>query len=269
MLKKKSFVVIFLIFLLVACDGSEGMRAKEKSHWLKNLEDLVWEIKDPQALQIAFFLQDNAILAEPDKEGVRLLEDSKGNNWVALMPLFEKDRGIGKQWRSLLDVNAAAHFLPEIRTIVLKNNDFSPKSKAIIMLHEGFHMVSYLREPYEEQNEIEYCFEELAAHSFQNRLMILIGKEKYQRLLGEEVRRMKKEAESLGGKPGEIIPEMLNNPELAEIFGKSASKIGNNFIQTSFWIHAAFVFIEKNYKGEVEMQKASFLGTLYKKDGIL
>lgn len=270
MLKKKSFVVIFLIFLLVACNGSEGLRAKEKYYWLKNLEDLVWEIKDPQAMQIAFFLQDNSILAEPNEAGIRLLEDAKNNNyWVAIVPLFENDGEAGKRWRSLLNVNAAAHFLPEMRTIVIKNNDFSPKSKAIIMLHEGFHMVSYLREPYEEQTEIEYCFEELAAHSFQNRLMLLIGKEKYRRLLDKEVKRMTVEAKLFGGKPGNTVPGMLSNPELEEIFGKTVSGNENEFIQVSFWIHAAFVFIEKNYEGEAEVQKASFLGAIYKKEGVL
>lgn len=267
MLKERVFIVFCLLSFALMLSGFRNIEDLKAE--LDNVVVVAQETKDPQAIEIALFLQDNAISAEPSEKGVRVLENSKDGNWVAVVFLFEKDRETGEHWRDILNVNSAANFLAEIKTIVLKNNDFGPTVKALVLFHEGFHALSYARKPYEERDEKDFCFEELSAHVLQNRLMLLIGKEKYRLLLEKEVQRMTKEAESLGGKPGETIPGMLNNPELAEVFGKPASENENDFVQTSFWIHAAFIFIEKNYEGDVERQKAAFLQTLYEEEEIL
>ncbi len=267
MLKERAFVIICLLLFVLLLSGFRSIEDLKSE--LDNLVAVAEETKDPQTMEIAAFLQNNAIMAEPNEKGIRILEESKDGNWVAVVSLLEKDGETGEHWKGILNVNSAANFLFEIRTIVLKNGNFGPTGKAIVLLHEGFHALSFAREPYEEREEKEFCLEEVAAHTFQNKLMLLLGKEKYQRLLEKEVCRMEKEAKSLGGKPGDAIPGLLENPELAEIFGNPVSENESDFIQTNFWIHAAFVFIEKNYKGDVKMQKAAFLQALYEQEGVL
>ncbi|MDP3244276.1 MAG: hypothetical protein Q8M83_01315 [bacterium] len=271
-------VVILSLFL--ATFGAEGAkssesdakeRAKIKAEWFKSAKEVAHKINDKEANEIFQFLENNAILAAPNERGVQFLEAGKDNNWIAIIPLLKKDRDVSELWEKVFATNAAAHFLPKARSVVIKSYiPYSMTGRAIIFLHEGYHAYTFVKNPREEEQSVrEYCYEEVRAHTFQNKVMSLLGGKKYQEILDKEIVRIAADAKKCGGKIGDkIISRAEYDERIASAFGQPASQTEKDYIQTSIWVHAVFTFLDKEFKGDVEDQKALFLKTLYEKMGI-
>lgn len=243
-------------------------RGRIKEEWLKSTKQVVEKINDREAIEIFQFLEKNLILAVPNEKGMKFLERAQSEDWLAIMPLLEKDKEANEHWRYIFSSPAAAHFLNKIKAVVLKDSLYNPTGKAIVFLHEGYHAYTFIKNPYEKQSDKEYCYEEVKAHTFQNRVMALIGGAKYQFVLDKEVKRINDEAKRSVG--NFTIPNRTEYDEdLITVFGKPDSKMEKDFIQTSVWINAVFVHLDKVFKNGAEDRKALFLRHLYKKDGVL
>lgn len=270
-----AIVLVFLLFLVFFVAGffknseeDAGKRSKIEETWLKSTREVVQKINDQEATEEFQFIEKNLILATPNKKGVQFLEGAKSNTWLAIVPLLKKDKKVSEQWRDLFSANTAAHFLPGARAIVVKDYvPYSPAGKAIVFLHEGYHACNFIKNPYGEQSEKEYCYEEVRTHTFQNKVMSLLGGKKYQAVLDKEVKRIS----SMAKKSGDTfsVPNRIEyDKDLAVALGKPASQPEKDFIQTSVWIHAVFVFLDKSFEKDAEDHKALFLKTLYREGGI-
>jgi len=246
-------------------------RIERKLEWLKLTEDVVRKINCKEADEVFHFLKQSMIAASPNIRGFVFLEAAKTKNWIAIVPLLDADKNLSEDWNSLLEKPAVAHFLSEQRAIVVRDDvPFSSVGKALVLLHEGYHAYLFVKNPYTEQDNREYSYEEVKAHAFQNKVMLLLGGKKYQAILDREVARISDEAKKSGEEIGSVFSYDPNsNPEMASVFGEPQSPMEKFFTRTSVWIHANFVFLEKNFKGDVEDQKAVFMRAVYEDAGVL
>ena len=269
------FITFGAFFNLFGCSknftADEENRSKIMADWLNAAGEVVRKINDHEVIGVFNLLAQNVILGAPNKQGVEFIEGGKNDNWVVIVPLLEKDKDVGDQWNKFFSRHTAAHFVSEIRAIIVKDYvQYSSTGKALAFLHESFHAVTFMVNSYEQQGEKEYCYEEVRAHTFQNRIMSLLGKEKYQKVLDKEIARITAEAKKSGGTIGDTIASRVDYDEdLTSALGQPASKAEKDFLGTSVWIHAVFVFMDNNLEGDVEDQKALFLRVLYKNAGII
>lgn len=268
------FFSLFFNTLLVRSADDKIEREKIKTEWLKAAEDVAQKINDKEAMKIVQFLEKNAVLAAPHKQGVVFLGNNKTEKWMLIIPLLKKDKdAYGERWRDIFSFSgAAAHFLPEARALVIKPSPYSSAGKAILLVHEGYHAVTFVKNPYSgDQNEKDYCYEEVSAHTLTNRVMSLLGGKKYQEVLNKEVSRIIDFTKKEGGRIGEVFPHSTteNDEILAIVFGKPDSQQEKDFIRTTVWLHAIFVVLDKNFQRDAEEKKALFLRKLYKESGIL
>lgn len=269
-------VLVFSLFLALPNAGSTKNakddvreRSKIKKEWLKNAKDIVQKINDKEATEEFQFLDKNLILAAPNEKGMQFLEGAKSRTWLAIVPLLEKDKKVGGRWQGIVSASTAAHFLSGSRAIVVKEYiSYSSAGKAIIFLHEGFHSYDFIKNPYEQQNDKEFCYEEVKAHIFQNKVMSLLGGGKYREVLEKEVRRISAKAK-ISGNNFSVPGRAEYDENLAAALGKPASRLERDFIQTSVWIHAVFVFLDNNFGKDAEDRKALFLRTIYKNKDLL
>jgi len=274
MLKKCIAVIIFLSFfgLNSSCFANDlAERLAIKVAFLNSAKEVTGKIKYAEADSLLQFLDKNSVLAAPSKEGIILLQNGKSKNWFAVVPVLNSDLGISQRWDGIfLMKNAAGNFLPEIRAMVLKNSiAYSSTGKAIMFLHEGYHAYLFLQNPYDgKQSDRDYCYEEVQVHTFQNKVMSLLGGRLYQKILADEVARISKNAKI--SKDGYNLSGRIEYDErLALALGRPASQAEKDFIQSGVWINAVFVFLDKNFKEDAIDKKALFLRMLYKESGIL
>jgi hypothetical protein len=264
--ERKPVMFIFLLILIAgtSCTDVAKKRSAIKAEWLKCTREVTNKINDKEATEIFQFLDKNLILAEPCAEGIKFIEGSKSTSWLAIVPLQAGDDKFSEQWQEAFTKNAIAYFVNQIRAIIIKSHvAFSPAGKAIIFLHEGYHGCAFIEQPYEQQDEKEFCYEEVRAHTFQNKVMSLMGGKRYQEILDREVERISADTTKSGNEIS--LPNRTDyNQDLAAIFGEPASGLEKDYIQTSIWIHAIFVFLDERHKGKAEDLKAIFLRSLYK-----
>jgi len=277
MFRFRFYVCLFAFFLATIfsvsySSGTENFpdeRDKIRKVWLDATRTVVHRIRDQQANKIFQFVEKNSILGIPNEKGVLVAEDAKSANWFIIIPLREEDKKINQEWAMIFEASLVGCFVKEIRSLVLMDYiPFSSNIKAIVLLHEGYHAKIFCENPYEEQSDYEYCLEEVRVCTFQNRVMSLIGGKKYQAILNKEVKRIASLANVSKGSFS--VPSRTEyNKELAKVFGKPASQIEKDFVQTSVWIHAVFTFLEKKFKKESLKQKVFFLKKIYEEGGIL
>lgn len=281
-----SLSICFFIIFLARCNNRsleihpvmkpaaqipDKTRIEQKLEWLKLTGDVVRKVNYGEANEVFRFLEQDMIVAAPLAQGIKILEKAKTKKWIVFVSLSDADKNLGDVWRSIVEKQAVAQFMSREKFITVRNDvPFSPVGKAIVLLHEGYHAYLFVKNPYTEQDSMKYAQEEVKAHSFQNRIMRLLGGEKYQDLLNRKVEQVSEQVKKAGGKIGYDFPvDPDYDPELAGILSEPESPMEQYFIGTSFWIHANFLLLEKNFKGDVENQKAVFLRTVYQDAGIL
>ncbi|MEI8344273.1 MAG: hypothetical protein WCF93_04975 [Candidatus Moraniibacteriota bacterium] len=274
MFKKVVVIVTCLLsfgFGSVCLADSLAERLASKVDFLQSANEVGKKIKDDEVRSLMNFLNKNAVLAAPHQDGLRFLENAEKQDSFMIVPVLESDKGISPYWDSIfLAENAAANFLPEIRAIVLKNSAaYSSVGKAIMLLHEGYHAYLFSQNPYEgRQSDQDYCYEEVKVHTFQNKVMTLLGGKLYQKILADEVSRISKNAK-ITQDGFKLAGRTEYDERLALALGKPISEKEQDFIQSGVWINAVFVFFDKNYKEDAIDKKALFLRMLYKESGIL
>jgi len=276
MLKNQVSIAVASLLFLVGCSKNPANQIKERAEirneWFEDTKKVVEKIKDEQASEVFRFAEENSVLGAPDEKGVKFLEQGKSKQWFTIIPFLNGDENVSDHWKQMQNPNAAARFLPGgTRALLLENSaSYSPTTKAIIFLHEGAHAYIYVHNPYDGvQNNEEYSSEEMKVHTFQNKIMSLLGGKKYQEVLDFELARINAKAKYLEGKLISVPDRSEYNEGLAEAFEQPASQVEKDFIQTSVWIHSVFTFFDQNFKIDSEKRKAFFLLSIYKKGGVL
>lgn len=237
--------------------------------WLSAAETVARCTKNRQAKEVWQFLTENGTVSQPHFLGFQYLEANKARNWFAAVPIMPGDEGVSQHWQKMCQTNqAAAHFLPDMRAIIVKPG-LSPLWRGILLLHEGNHARSWIRTPYDWQDQQIFSEKERDTHTFQNHLMEALGGQRYRELLHREVQRILTVAKEGEGPLGSFLPTREEyNPEFDEIFDPAESEFDQALRQTHFWLHAVFNFLETYFKGDVERQKALVLWNDYSKNGI-
>ncbi len=223
---------------------------------------------DPLAKEVIEFMQERGSIAAPDVQGARFLEAGKGDNWFVILPMIEADTKVSPMWKDIWEQKAAANFMPDKRALIIKSQKVSVPWKGLITLHEGLHAYRFMTLGYDWNDHKIFCYMELEAHTFQNRLTSFLGDKPYADFLQDEVAKMKKNVQSDGRTLGKEFDQRAEfYPELEKIFGKHESSWENDVRCTHVWLHICFQLIDQEWKGDKDDQKARLLMTLYIEKG--
>ena len=263
---------VLFLFLVIFCFGCavdpNGGRREIKEQWIENARSVAQKINDPQVNREFKSLEDNLVLARPIPGGIRFIEGAKSKKWVAFVPLLKVDEEIGGVWEGFREAKFAGNFRSEFRALVVKDEtQYSPIAKAFVFFHEGRHDSIYEEKPYTHQTDEEYCNEEVQVHIYQNRIMSLLGGKAYEEVLAREVKRITRLAKRVNH-GFSIANRDKYDEQLAVAFGKPASDFEKDFLSTSLWIHAVFIYIDRHYTTGVLARKAIFLRAIYKSEGL-
>ena len=253
------------------CQTIMQLRSELRSQWFTDAQKVASQSGDTDSKAIVQFLKKNSVLGTPKGPGAEFLEESNTEQWFMFVPLAKGDEAISEQWRQYVKNGTfAANFMPDERAIITRETSlFSPTWRGILLLHEGMHAMTFLSNPYDWEDEREFCYKEVEAHNYTNRLLLAIGGQKYRALLEKEVARQLSKMKL--GEIGNSVPVMASyyEPEFKGIFGLVSSELERNFRATMLWTHAFFTVLERNYKGDVENSKALVLRELYRAKGLL
>lgn len=244
-------------------------RLREKQAWLKTLEDLVKKTKNPKAQAVLDFVRDNGIVGLPRIGGdgrmeVQVPEEPEGVSWFNFVPLVKEDEDLGGAWQQYTvtsiaagGIGAAAHFLPGLRTIIVKGNaPMSDTFKGIMFAHEGFHARTYLSDPYNWEDRHTFCKRERDAHNFQDELMVELGGATYKAVLEDEIERMGTILTAGGSKVGGAhVGRAEYDARLEQAFGASLSDYEKATRGTQVWIHANFEMIDSAFPNPMEAKE--------------
>lgn len=252
----------------------ETNRFKIRDRLFKDAQDVADVSGVQEAKEIVKFLKENSIISEPTPEGVRILESAQGPTWFHFIPLIVGDDTKGELWESFYSSHGSmgvANFLPDSRGMIIKSHlPMSHLWTGIILIHEGRHAREFLTRKYNWKEGKIYCTEERDTHELQNQIMQKFGGEKYRTFVQKLAEEIEIILKAQGYRPGEaVISRTRNYPELNEIFTPALSELERDFRETSVWIHANFLAIEKTYGAQAPEQKILFLNTLYLKKGLI
>lgn len=220
-----------------------------KQKWMNELSKL-GKI-DVHAQAIHDFLKENAILGAPVAQGLKFIEQGKTPTWVGLTFVTEDDTK-NPTWEhySTKNLVSSAHYLPDKRTIIMKNDaPVSDSWKGILLAHEGLHAKEMVTAPYDWEDPETFDEHEVGAHTFQNSLMTKIGGDRYQKALEEEIKRSREVIKKTG--PGafeKYFPARQEySPAFDEVFGPCESQFERDTRGTQIWIHALFKMIDQDF----------------------
>ncbi len=236
--------------------------------WLEAAQSIIEQANDPTVNEIYEFIIKNSVLCYLYERGYILVDDPKNvEHWFVLAPLFDYAENI-PELKDLFSTNAAGYFLPYNRTLVIRENPrFSKIWRGVLILHEGYHVKAHFTNPLDWNNPRIFCEQEVAAHSFQNRLMKKIGGELYQQCLQKELENIQNTAVFENGVLQNFANTKGYDSRLDEVFGASLSEYESKMRQAHIWFAATFDFLDKTTPNPYE-RKVQFLYTIYAADGM-
>lgn len=255
-------------------ESAEPNREELAQGWTEPFAKMARVSSDPLAREVLRFVEENGILARPDLRGLRFIRAGKGSAWFALVNLTKDDVGISDAWANYYNGmrGAAAHFLPDQRTLLLKEyGNMSPAWKGLLFGHEAFHAYDYMGNPYDWKNSAEYLRHEVQAHEFESRLIRQEGKEGYQKVLGGQVAHLAKINGGIGPEGALSALPLSYAVELDQVFGPAESKFEIDLRATHTNIDATFDYIEKTSPRDQQMErKMGYLRQMYQgNEGVL
>lgn len=228
-------------------------RAVQK-RWLDAATMVAEKTADPVAIGLANFIAKNMLLGQPGLDGsVGQLEfgttPKKRFLLVIILPAdVLRYPDLGPKIAS----TAAATFNAFPPRITIFPQPVSEVWQGLILLHEGAHASMYLSEPYDIGNPEINAMREVAVHEFCNGLIAKIGGPSYMALLDEEINRLKAARAAANPAPGEqfmgnILPY---DKRLDQIFGPSKTNFEEGLRRATFYTHASFELINRDYGPE-------------------
>lgn len=242
--------------------------------WFRETRDVAEKSGDGEAMEIVSFIEKNSTLSEPVPEGSRLLEAGNEATWFSYIPIVVGDDSLGPVWKkyySPMESGGVAHFQPDVRGMVIKSHiKVTPLWHGIILLHEGRHAREFITRNYNWRDTETFCKEERDTHDFQNRVTLKMGGDRYRDLVSSLATNIESKLKEKGYAPGQaILSRSSHIPELEEIFTPALSTLEKEFRETSVWIHANFVLLERTFGENAPEKKALHMKTIYLKSGIL
>ncbi|GEM_PF-3109927 len=275
-----SLVVMLAVYLFSdkQTPSADQKRFSVFVKWADPTKKFVEKINDPEVNLVWEYVYNHMTVAKPVKYGHQHIGVNPNikigvNKFLTFVPLLPGDEKIGK-WKSFFDGTAVAVFMPTNNVIILKSfYDFTDNGKVMIFLHEAYHAYSYSKKikgivSSEQQVTPEYLEEEILAHTFQNKIMLLIGGEDYKRHLEEEILLYEK----LLGEYQKQVPDAIaispprENPGLILALLKEAprSRKETTFFQTSAMVHSVYTFFDRKYPpAEAHKRKMNYMMAFY------
>lgn len=229
-------------------------RAEVTDEWIDGLSDVYSKTHNDELWQLAERFHKHGLRAVPDGNGfnverqpndgdyflIALGRNETSTPWKELYQL----RDYATTWFTTGDANKPLTF------VVIKNGeDLSPETKGVLLGHELMH------ETLGPAKNI--CVDEVVAHTFSNRLWLLLGGESYQKLLDE---RAKEYGAYFLDQKSKISPASRHIAELDKIFGKSISS-GERIVRAFSLDYASmFLAVDRYYSG---MDKTAEKAKLY------
>ncbi len=245
-------------------------RKPVKEQWIADAQQVANRVHDQQADMVIDLLRQHSFTCMPSKSGIMVLETPPANKpfvyFVAIMPHEKMPNAVWNEVATSEDF--AANFFYDTDTIVVRETQrCSPTWRGIILLHEGDHADCMLFKPYNAHDLGLLSRAERDTHEFENRLLSSLGGPAYAKVLDNEVARLRTEVIRHGGMDNIIPPRTEYNSQLDRIFGKAQSQFERDVRQSHVWIHALFTLIDRDFKGDVESQKAKVMYTIYRSKG--
>ncbi len=259
--------------------GLEDLPQREKvaNAWAADIEMVGKKSGNKIAQGLATYFSYNSLLAKPHERGMRVMRRAQDRNEMAkvfiLVPLIKGDESISPSWRNLCtNQNFAATFASQ--ALILRATPMTAVWRGIVGIHETYHAWEAAHRPSEyEQNEYEFCNEEMNSHQLQNELVQKLGGNVYREVLKKEVARLVADAKKHKYQIGERVPTRLDDYPMLDIaFGKPLSTMEAKLRGTSTWIHAEFTAIDLHGKGDEDAKndaKRNFLMSLYRQSGLI
>jgi hypothetical protein len=176
-----------------------------------------------------------------------------------IVVLTDKDKNL-KLWGEMIKSRQAAGYSGSSKTLALvENAPISPLFKGIDFLHEVKH---WMIDPDGLANAdvMSYCRAEVVVHTFENRILLKIGGEPYQKLLDERTEEMLRQAKDPNV---DVLPYAHYIQELNKIFGPSFSDQETLTRTAGFETGVVFQMVDRKFTGDKEEQKALYLSQIY------
>jgi hypothetical protein len=244
-------------------------RQKRYDGFLTRMKWFVDTSPDMEVRSVAQFGLDKAVLGEPTgKAGtVRVINDRSITDPLIVVPIIQSDEQ-WSFWKEMFSKPWSATYDAEMNAIISKPQPYGDKWKNGLDLHEVFHakersagLISH------SPNRQEFVMAEMRAHTFHNKLLLLLGGEGYQKWLGRKIDSVISWHNSQGAGVGEIRPpEFAFDPALDTYFGKSLSRNERSSRTSVTYLAVMFGAIDETVANEVERTslKATILHNLYK-----
>lgn len=265
----KAFICCFIIACFAFLNAEEG-RVVEIENLIKRTEKVLEKIQDKEikkeAKELIDFIKEHKIAMMPVKNNsVVLLEKPKRLEYVGILLLKQEDKNIqnGALWANFVNTRSfAMAFNKEKKTIVVKDNFFSNEYiSALLFLHEIFHALEYFKNP-----NNDFINEEIAAHTFESRILRGLYGKGYEAELRKEIDRIQKAV----GKYKTIkeklayLPDRVSNINLDKAFGIK-DIVFSKMIASALWINAIFSLAEETKQPQL---KRAFLEDLYERQNM-
>jgi hypothetical protein len=237
-------------------EESLQLRQALKDVWWNATQDVLERINYPQANEVFEHITRNAVLVEPiDSGSARLLESPPNDNvFLMILITIESDLSTDQYLAQILNEGGSgALFTNAPPLITLYPGALSPTWKAIMLLHEGWHALSWYIEPHDFANREAYAIEEVRAHDFENQILSRLGGEDYSVVLVDEMTRIRTTLNSVPPlEEGQIalVGRTEYDIRMDHIFGPAQSDFERDLRQTHMWVHAQFALIEERMPNE-------------------
>jgi hypothetical protein len=250
-------------------DGSDyPQRQTLFDAWRNDLRHLV-AISHPKLLSDVSEFLDGAAVVVPDGDGVRIVKEGAAGQTVMVLVMFPWDRKSAFWNKVYPEGNIAARFLPEYNLLVLRSEQMAPRTRGMLLGHEGMHALVFAAEQNAHQTDEEYCEEEAIAHR--------LGIEVFRSIEPKFVSAVDVEAEKLAGSMrrngGRIIDTdlKLDTFLLDVTFGRAQSELDRNYRATIFGdavLVGAFLRYYNDDERPTMKRFSSYLCGIYKRNGI-
>lgn len=266
-MKKEIFLAIILVlvvFRIAFCNELEDKRKLIEAEWLEAALSI--KITDNHKLSVIHdFLMKDARTGTPDKKGIRMLENGNRSISVVIVPILKEDENIGEYWKSFYHSNELVIYFSEMRTIAINTRiKLSKKTKALLLLQEAFIAHECIGIKLDDADYEKYLdIVEESAQEFQNKLLDYLGGEQYRSMVVKEAKKNQLFMKKNENKGFFLHPNLKNKNSLKTIFG-AISPEEEDFLETSFWVEAIFLAIEKDSGENAMAQKIDFFASVKK-----
>lgn len=268
-MKRGLFLILIVNFFAlltvvgdVGCDEFKKID-KIKKELLADLQSITLAVGSDELNRINDFAKRNALMGISQKFGAMVLEGGKCSTGIIFAPVLDiQDYNLGEEWEEFCLSGMAMQFFPHSRILAINERiKFSPRASGLAFAREAYKAYMSAPEKRTSNQLIDYELLEKDAQSFQNKLMLFLGGERYRKLVYAQAKKISKE----------ILAADSNILRFPRVYDKRLSVISGKqplmpeeerFWMSNFWLHSVFVAIENTASSNVDDQKRQFLAAV-------